>query len=126
MALRLTLWVEASTTCRHEANRATDRGDNRECSNELVERTVTILQAEAKKGQVSLHIDLTHDLPAFFGNGDKIRQVPTNLLLNAIQATPAQGNVWVAPDVSVQLSHAAGATFFVELPVLAPGVAGSS
>jgi len=79
--------------------RTTDRGVGRESLNELLERTTTILQAEAKKWQVSLQLQLAADLPMFFGNGDKIKQVITNLVLNAIQATSAAGTVVVTTRV---------------------------
>ncbi len=79
--------------------RTSDRGAAREEVNHLIERSIAILQPEAKTRQVVLRQDLGPDLPELFGNGDKVKQVLTNLILNAIQATPAGGTVSVTSRV---------------------------
>ncbi len=73
--------------------RSSDRGVAREDVNHLIERSITILQPEAKRRQISLRQDLDAEVPDLFANGDKINQVLTNLILNGIQATPAGGTV---------------------------------
>jgi len=73
--------------------RANDDGIDREDVNHLVERTVTLLEPEAKRHQVELRCQLDAELPELFGSGDKIRQVLANLVLNGIQATAPGGSV---------------------------------
>jgi two-component system NtrC family sensor kinase len=60
---------------------------------QTVERIVTLLQPEAKKQKLALTHTLAPDLPAVLADGDQIKQVLINLILNAIQATQPGGAV---------------------------------
>ena len=60
---------------------------------ETVERVVTLLEPEARKHKLTLRHDLAPGLPIVHADGDQIKQVLINLVLNAIQATPAGGVV---------------------------------
>jgi signal transduction histidine kinase len=61
--------------------------------NDLIEHTSLLLEPEARKHRVSLARVLTHETLPVRADGDQIKQVVINLVLNAIQATPAGGTV---------------------------------
>ncbi|MBI1817550.1 MAG: GAF domain-containing protein [Deltaproteobacteria bacterium] len=63
--------------------------------NDLIERTTLLLDPEARKSRVKLARLLATDLPVIRADGDQLKQVVINLVLNAIQATPAGGTVTV-------------------------------
>lgn len=60
----------------------------------VMEKAVTIQQQASSKHQVKL--DVQNELPdTIVGDEDKLDQILTNLLNNAIKYSPAGGNVWV-------------------------------
>jgi len=63
--------------------------------NDLIERTTILLQPEARKHHVKLAQVLAADLPFIRADGDQVKQIVINLVLNAIQATPDGGTVTV-------------------------------
>jgi PAS domain S-box-containing protein len=60
--------------------------------------TLNLVSGEARKRRVTLHRDLG-DLPLVEGNASQLNQVLMNLVVNAIQAAPEDGNVWVSAHV---------------------------
>ncbi|MBA4603837.1 HAMP domain-containing protein [Thermoactinomyces sp. AMNI-1] len=63
--------------------------------NELVLRVIRKFQGLARERQVQLCADLGDSLPMVYWDEDKIEQVLTNLVDNAIRHTPSQGSVTV-------------------------------
>ena len=63
--------------------------------NEELANMVTLFSAQARQSKVSLELKPS-SLPSFRGDGEKLRQAFMNILLNAIQATPAGGRVTVS------------------------------
>jgi signal transduction histidine kinase len=63
--------------------------------NDLIERTTILLQPEARKHRIKLIPALAADLPPIRADGDQVKQIIINLVLNAIQATPDGGTVSV-------------------------------
>lgn len=63
--------------------------------NDIIERTTILLQPEARKHHVKLAQVLAADLPFIRADGDQVKQIVINLVLNAIQATPDGGTVTV-------------------------------
>jgi len=63
--------------------------------NEELANMITLLSAEARARKVDLQLRPS-TLPQFIGDGQKLRQAFMNIILNAIQATPAGGRVLVS------------------------------
>ncbi|MFN8628395.1 MAG: ATP-binding protein [Candidatus Binatia bacterium] len=63
--------------------------------NEIAERVGKLFEPEARKNGVALVCTLSSDLPLISADGDQIKQVVINLILNAIQATNRGGRVSV-------------------------------
>jgi signal transduction histidine kinase/FixJ family two-component response regulator len=61
----------------------------------IAEEVVTLLRREAKLGHVTLRADFAEDAPKIIAVRDHVHQVVLNLVLNAIAATPAGGEVIV-------------------------------
>lgn len=59
----------------------------------LIQVTVNRLASHALKKKINLSIDLSPDLPQVLMDEARIVQVLTNLISNALQYTPAEGNV---------------------------------
>jgi two-component system sensor histidine kinase HydH len=56
---------------------------------------VTLLSTEARTGKITLQLQASA-LPQFVGDSEKLRQAFMNIILNAIQASPAGGKVTVS------------------------------
>lgn len=63
--------------------------------NELVSDTTALLRAQAKAQNVALRLSLEEDLPQVTLDRDQIKQALLNLLLNACQAMPRGGTLFV-------------------------------
>ena len=64
--------------------------------NEAVERVATLLEPEARKHKLTLTRSLSPVLPLVQADPDQVKQVLINLVLNAIQATPPDGEVTIS------------------------------
>jgi two-component system NtrC family sensor kinase len=85
--------------------------------NELVDRVATLLEPEARKHKLTLTRALSPEAPLVNADGDQIKQVLINLVLNAIQATEAGGSVSVTTRL---VDHRRGA--FGQLEIHDTGV----
>ncbi|MFH0900669.1 MAG: ATP-binding protein [Pseudomonadota bacterium] len=73
------------------------KGDSTDLSiNEVIRRTVQLLEGEANSTGVSIDLDLDERLPRIRGDAQHLHQVFLNLGLNAIQATPRGGRLSIA------------------------------
>jgi signal transduction histidine kinase len=66
----------------------------------VVQRTLSMLEQRAQVRQVELRLDIEDDLPEVYCDADKVARVITNLAVNAIKFAGAQGQVrlWVEAD----------------------------
>ena len=69
----------------------------RDCSlREELETVVTLAANEARQRGIRLELQLPTDELAVIGDGEKLRQAFLNIVLNALQATPAGGSVTIS------------------------------
>ena len=62
----------------------------------LVQTTIKRLSPQATAKRINLHLSLPADLPPIQADQDRITQVLVNLVANAIQYTPEDGNVTIS------------------------------
>ncbi len=65
---------------------------------DLVEQPVKRLRPQVKRTKLKLNVDLPQDLPLVLADIERIRQVVTNLVHNAIKFTPKKGRVGVSAE----------------------------
>ncbi|MBN2462219.1 MAG: PAS domain-containing protein [Dehalococcoidia bacterium] len=63
---------------------------------EVITRITDRLKAQADRAQLSINLDIPHNLPPVMGDTDRIEQVLVNLVHNAIKFTPPKGGVKVS------------------------------
>lgn len=63
--------------------------------NEIIERMITLVSTEAKKKSLKITQNLSDNLPLIQVDKDQIKQVFLNILLNAVQATPENGEIFI-------------------------------
>jgi signal transduction histidine kinase len=68
------------------------------------------IEEMAQRAEIDCRADLPDDLPQFFGDAAKLRQILINLLSNAVKFTPAGGEV----KISVERDQDDGLAFHVE------------
>lgn len=91
--------------------RAYNIGERNELSpgvsiNRVVEEALTIIRAHGRQGEITITHGLAVGLPGITGNQYQLEQVVVNLLLNAMQAMPAnKGAVTIRTEVSDELTE---------------------
>ncbi|MCL5097834.1 MAG: ATP-binding protein [Candidatus Omnitrophica bacterium] len=63
--------------------------------NGLVNQTCDLLEADAQERGIDLRMELAPDLPPVEGDSILLTQALINLVINALQASSANGHVWV-------------------------------
>jgi hypothetical protein len=62
-------------------------------ANRVLDDTLQLLEPQLRQSQIEIVRDYDHALPAVYGNGGKLQQVFTNLILNARDAIPDGGRI---------------------------------
>ncbi|MBF0249787.1 MAG: PAS domain S-box protein [Alphaproteobacteria bacterium] len=74
----------------------------------VARQSMKLVEPRAEKGGVRLFGDMAPDLPTFFGDERRIKQILLNLLSNAVKFTPEDGSVTLAltraPDGGVVMA----------------------
>jgi len=65
---------------------------------EIIKKTVSLVQVDVESYQISLVLALAEGLPMVYVDRDKLNQVVLNLFLNAIQAMPNGGVLTVRTE----------------------------
>ena len=68
--------------------------------NDLVADFTFLIERRLSQNAVRLELDVSENLPAIQGNGQKLKQVLMNLVINALDAMPEGGSLWFAAQVS--------------------------
>jgi len=73
--------------------------------NDLIERTIQLLENQASFQNIRIVKDLDHTLPSIKVDKSKIQQVFWNLMLNACQAMPKGGQILIADKISADKKY---------------------
>ena len=60
---------------------------------EVIKESITLAEGKMRRGSVSIHTDLSPDVPEYVGDSHQLRQLFSNLLANAFEALGGQGHV---------------------------------
>lgn len=66
--------------------------------NDVLEETIEILKLDTRAKHIRFETDLEKPSPIVFGIRDQISQIALNLVLNAVEAMPAGGRVFVSSE----------------------------
>ncbi len=74
-----------------------DRGSDKEIVDihKHLKSTITMLNHKIKQKNITISIQIDHNMPEFFGYVSELNQVWTNLIDNAIDAVPDAGNITI-------------------------------
>jgi two-component system NtrC family sensor kinase len=89
--------------------------------NTLIDKIEFLIATEARKKSITISKNRTPNLPLVMVDAEQIKQVLLNLLLNAIQAIPREGEIWVETRV-VQVPRNETNERFVQIEVRDTGV----
>jgi signal transduction histidine kinase len=67
--------------------------------NRILEETMALLERQFRRHRITLHMDLNRRLPSVLGSADQLKQVFLNLCLNAKDAMPGGGALYVSTRV---------------------------
>lgn len=85
---------------------------------EIANRIIKQMQPQFKQKQIQLNVSLEEDLPSISVDSQKIAQVFTNILSNALKFTPADGTVKITITSS---KDAAGSNEFIQTSIINDG-----
>ncbi len=66
--------------------------------NALIERLLILLGKHTREQAITITCTLEKDVPAIWGRADELMQILLNLLINAIEAMPNGGDVYIVTD----------------------------
>jgi nitrogen-specific signal transduction histidine kinase len=68
---------------------------------EVLQQSITLAEGKARRGDISLKLDLDQDLPLLDGDFHQLCQVFTNLLINAFEALEGRGQIAIKAAAEV-------------------------
>jgi signal transduction histidine kinase len=89
--------------------------------NALIEKMEFLVITEARKKNISISKNFMFNLPLVMVDAEQIKQVLLNILLNAVQSTPGEGQIWVETRV-VRIPREDTTVRFVQIEVRDTGV----
>jgi two-component system, NtrC family, sensor kinase len=90
--------------------------------NNLVERVVNLMGQQLQKNGIIVHLELAPSLPMVMVVANQVHQVLINLLINAMEAMPGGGEIFIETDVLPHREHSAGKKHLVIDENEVPGV----
>lgn len=90
--------------------------------NKLLENLRDSYRASMQEKKIALEFDISRELPRVFGDTDKITQIVTNLIDNALKFTSEGGRITVAAGVKVPMSGPDQSEEFIEISVADTGL----
>jgi signal transduction histidine kinase/putative methionine-R-sulfoxide reductase with GAF domain len=66
---------------------------------DLLQKTITLSQKQLEDSGIRINLQLADNIPSVLAVGDQILQVFLNLIINANQAMPTGGNLWIESKV---------------------------
>lgn len=89
--------------------------------NSIIEKIEFLIVTEARKKNVTISKDFMSNLPPVNVDAEQIKQVLLNILLNAIQAIPGDGKIWIETR-TVQVLREENSERFVQIEVRDTGI----
>jgi signal transduction histidine kinase len=89
--------------------------------NAIIEKIEFLIVTEARKKNITISKEFMSNLPAVNVDAEQIKQVLLNILLNAVQAIPGDGKIWIETRV-VQVVREENTERFVQIEVRDSGV----
>lgn len=68
--------------------------------NDVIETTAALFETESLKQDVSVTLNLDPDIPLIKADKDRLRQVFSNLIINAVEAMPRGGDVKISSEMN--------------------------
>ena len=87
---------------------------------DLLVKTLSLTQQQLDDQKICIHLNLTENLPHTLAVGDQIQQVFLNLILNASQAMPDGGDLWI--DTTLRDSQQNEQTIEIYFKDSGPGI----
>jgi signal transduction histidine kinase len=76
--------------------------------NAVIQDTITFVEHQLHMSQIELELELDPEVPILMANGGQLQQVFTNLIINAMHASPAQSTIEVKSHYSKALGEFGG------------------
>jgi len=89
--------------------------------NAIIDKMIVLVSTEARKKNIALNKNFGPDLPLVMVDAEQIKQVLLNILLNAIQAVPGAGDIWIETRV-VQIPHEEALKKYVQIEIRDSGI----
>ncbi len=89
--------------------------------NAIIDKMIVLVSTEARKKNITLNKNYGTDLPLVMVDAEQIKQVLLNILLNAIQAIPGAGGIWIETRV-VQIPHEEVLKKYVQIEIRDSGI----
>jgi two-component system NtrC family sensor kinase len=77
--------------------------------NKVIDETRTFVEHQLHMNQISLKVDLAPKLPLINGNAGQLQQVFTNMIINAMHASPSDSEITITTRCSPALGEFGGA-----------------
>ena len=69
--------------------------------NELISEVVELFQKQINKYKIKFHLQLSPHISSFWADKDQVRQIFMNIIINAIQAIPEEGEIKIETEETI-------------------------
>ncbi len=88
----------------------------------VVSEVIKSTQAQIDGKQLQLNIDIPEDLPLLWADLERLTQIVSNLVSNAVKYTPERGTISISARITSNLEHTEGQSNTVQIDVSDTGI----